>query len=98
MNGDPVTKMVINHLEQGEIGGRIGVKGPADGSAWFSNFCYQEGTPDLPVAPAEAPAIPGIILDWEITQPIVNSQVDPYSYYDSRQNLNWKPVAGGLLR
>ena len=92
MNGEPVTTMLINRLEQGDITGRIGVKGPADGSAWFSNFRYSAGTPELPGALAEEPASPGIIRDWEISQPIVNSEINPYQYYNSLQNLTWKTV------
>lgn len=92
MAGEPLTQMEVNRLELGDLTGRIGVKGPADGSAWFSNFRYSPDDPELPAAPMEAPAIPGIIQHWEITQPVVNSETDPYRYYDSRQNLAWKPI------
>lgn len=100
MDGEPVTTMLINRLEQGETTGRIGVKGPADGSAWFSNFRYSTGTPELPAAPAESPAIPGILTEWEISQPFANSEVDPYRYYDQFKNTTWKPAKaepGGLV-
>jgi sugar lactone lactonase YvrE len=92
MNGTPVTTMQINRLEQGEISGRIGVKGPADGSAWFSNFRYSAGTPELPAAPIESTPVPGIIRGWEISEPMVNSETDPYEYYITKPNLTWKPL------
>jgi hypothetical protein len=95
MEGEPVTTLSINRLELGDITGRIGVKGPVDGSAWFSNFSYSTAVPELPPPPMDEPPAPGIIQDWEITQPIVNSQIDPYEYYDSQADLKWKPVKAG---
>jgi sugar lactone lactonase YvrE len=92
MQGEPATVLSIGMLEFGDIGGRIGVKGPADGSAWFSNFKYSAAVPELPAPPLEESLFPGIIRDWEITQPIVNSEIDPYEYYQSRSELQWKAV------
>ena len=92
MEGETPMTMMIDQLELGEISGRIGVKGPADGSAWFSNFRYQEGKVILPAPPPASPVFPGIIQNWEITQPIVNSDVDPYRYYSGRSDVTWKPV------
>lgn len=92
MEGETATTLVINRLELGNLTGRIGIKGPADGSAWFSNFSFTTGVPVLPGVPVEAPLIPGILTDWEITQPMVNSETDPYQYYNSGPDLAWKPV------
>ncbi|MCX6227222.1 MAG: hypothetical protein NTV01_21155 [Bacteroidia bacterium] len=92
MQGEPAVVMYVSQLELGEIAGRIGVKGPADGSAWFSNFSYSPVTPKLPEPPIEEPLVPGIILQWEITQPIVNSEIDPYEDYHARCDLQWKAV------
>jgi outer membrane protein assembly factor BamB len=95
MEGEPSTELIVNHLELGEISGRIGVKGPADGSAWFSNFTYNTATPELPTAPMEESPSPGIIQDWEITQPMVNSKIDPNQYYSALGDLQWMPVEAG---
>ncbi|MFH0762054.1 MAG: hypothetical protein V2A67_11180 [Bacteroidota bacterium] len=92
MEGGTPQTMLINRLELGEISGRIGVKGPADGSAWFSNFRYQEVKVNLPAPLLSSPAIPGLMLEWEITQPMVNSETDPYRYYTGCAGLTWTPV------
>ncbi len=92
MDGESSKVLTINKLELGDLAGRIGVKGPADGSAWFSNFSYQEKDIALPPSPVPVPESPGLILNWEITQPVVNSEVDPYRYYSVLKEPVWNPV------
>ncbi|MGD8278835.1 MAG: hypothetical protein PVH00_12440, partial [Gemmatimonadota bacterium] len=41
--GDPTTPtLAVHHLELEPVPGPIGLSGPKDGSAWFSNFRYRE--------------------------------------------------------
>jgi len=100
MDGESSKVLTINKLELGDLAGRIGVKGPVDGSAWFSNFSYQEKNIILPPSPVPVPESPGLILNWEITQPVVNSEVDQYRYYSVLKEPAWSPVTanpGGLV-
>jgi len=100
MDGESSKILTINKLELGDLTGRIGVKGPVDGSAWFSNFSYQEKEIILPPSPLPIPESPGLILDWEITPPRVNSEVNSYEYYSVLKEPAWSRVKanpGGLV-
>ena len=35
---------------------------------------------------------PGIIKNWEISRPFLNSEINPYGYYDSHENLKWEKI------
>jgi sugar lactone lactonase YvrE len=62
---DPVLE--INRLEHGVSRGTIGLLGPKDGTACFSNFRYRldDGLAFEPPPPVESPG--GVITDWEIS-------------------------------
>jgi sugar lactone lactonase YvrE len=64
----------------------IGLTGPADGSAYFSNFSFRadDSLSFPPVAPAEQPL--GLITDWEISQVFKANETD----------LESTPAAQGL--
>jgi hypothetical protein len=89
---DPV--LVIDDLAHGESAGTIGLVGPTDGSAFFSNLRYEaiDGLRLPPPAPREA--MPGLISVWEISEPFNAIGVDFTRY--PRENVSvaaWKPVA-----
>lgn len=93
MGNNSLTTMIIDKLNLGEIPGRIGVKGPADGSAWFSNFRWSpEVNIDFPEPRQYHQPEPGIINNWEITQPITHDRVDQYRYYDKMEGLEWNDI------
>jgi len=68
--------LVIDHLRHGVSTGSVGVMGPSDGTAYFSNFTYREDD-DLgfePVPWADMP--PGTVTEWEISQAFTLGEVD----------------------
>jgi hypothetical protein len=88
----------IFHLEHGVSMGKIGLLGPEDGSAYFSNFSYTlqepEDFPQLPyiVTPSN------ILTDWEISQPLDyygHCPLDTYPSEEIFKKINWKSVKSG---
>ena len=72
--------LVIGRLEHGLSKGGIGVSGPMDGSACFSNFAYH-ATEDLEfVRPVPTEIAPGTVLDWEVSQSFRISELDLNAY------------------
>lgn len=66
----------VKELRLGEGGGSIGLRGPGDGTAYFSNFSY---SPDVtfdfrPIPPAEMQ--PGVVRTWELSQAFQMDVVD----------------------
>ena len=86
--------LTITELAHGLSKGTVGVWGPADGSAYFSNFSYRNDNtlqfPDeiLPDNPT------GIITDWEISQPDKLTAVDMEIYPEAQgiENIKWQKV------
>ncbi len=67
INDQPV--MFITELARGISKGTLGVWGPKDGSAYFSNFSYKV-TGDLKFPETVKADLPlGMITDWELSQP-----------------------------
>lgn len=85
---------VMNDLKHGVSKGSIGLNSPMDRTAYFSNFIYRmDNTLKFdPVPPIEVK--PGIITDWQISQPFKLSQVDIEQHPDEQNlgNLNWQKV------
>jgi hypothetical protein len=68
--------LVIPHLQHGRSKGAIGLLGPPDGTAYFSNFRFRQGE-DLEFPPerkVETP--PGVILNWELSPSFKASRID----------------------
>ena len=86
--------MIIDQLEHGISKGSIGVYGPKNGSAWFSNFSYQITDEiefsDLPVR--DLPV--GIIKDWKISEsfPYTSLELDKYPGSSWLDNIDWVEV------
>jgi sugar lactone lactonase YvrE len=84
----------ISHLEHGLARGGIGISGPMDGSACFSNFAYRL-TDDLEFTPPVPPeTAPGVMLSWEVSRSFRISDLD-LETYPLRQdlgNLEWRPA------
>lgn len=71
---DPI--MIINDLQHGASSGSLGVMGPVDGSAYFSNFSYRIDTTVYSGALTLKEKTIGIISDWDISQPFRAIDVD----------------------
>lgn len=68
--------LVIPRLRHGTSRGSIGVMGPSDGSAYFSNFSYR--TDDTLVFPAAPPVdeVPGVVRDWQVSRVFDANAID----------------------
>lgn len=94
--------LTVTDLKLGSRPGAIGVKGPNNGSAHFSNFRYRAtGELDFP-PPPEIPIPEGMITSWEISPPFkisdLNRERTPRS--QGITEIDWSPVhseASGLL-
>lgn len=86
--------ITITELAHGLSKGTLGVWGPLDGSAYFSNFSYRIDNPlQFPEAHmADDPL--GIITDWEISQSDKLSNVDMEILPDAEElkNIKWQKV------
>jgi hypothetical protein len=94
--------LVVDKLERGAGGGGLGLLGPPDGSAYFSEFSYSTAVAlELdPPAPRSAP--PGIISTWQLSQPLPLPEVDSERHYADQDlpELSWQTVESepsGLL-
>jgi hypothetical protein len=88
----PVLEM--HDLKHGASSGAIGLFGPRDGNYYFSNFSYRHddeltfGTPP----PVDVP--PGVITEWELSEPVGLSRVDVERYPGKEwlKGLSWTRV------
>ncbi len=66
----------IDQLKHGISRGSIGLNGPPDGTAYFSNFRF-ESRDDLVFDSPPVKTYPrGIIRDWELSQGFITAQID----------------------
>jgi sugar lactone lactonase YvrE len=97
-----VPALVIDHLKHGAGKGMIGVSGPTDQSACFSNFKYKADNTLKFDPPPKVITPPGIFTDWQLSQTLKLSQVD-VNHYPPKEELakiKWKkvrPEATGLV-
>jgi hypothetical protein len=85
----------VPHLGHGAGSGRVGLSGPADGSAYFSRFSCHENK-SLVFQPQVAQEIPfGIITNWEISQvfkaALINNEVHPDK--QGLEDVQWKATS-----
>ena len=72
--------LVIDALKHGVSKGTIGVFGPRDGTACFSNFAYRLDD-SLEFEPAPEPPTPaGVLAQWELSGPFAASALDRETY------------------
>jgi sugar lactone lactonase YvrE len=88
----PVLEM--HDLERGAGSGAIGLFGPRDGNYYFSNFSYRhdDGLAFEPPPPVDAP--PGVITEWELSEPFRLSRIDVERYPGKEwlEGLSWERV------
>ncbi|MFC2166394.1 SMP-30/gluconolactonase/LRE family protein [Acidobacteriota bacterium] len=88
--------LVINDLKHGKVKGWIGIKGPNNGLAHFSNFTFRHDD-NLKFDPPPSTQIPpDLLLDWDLSEPLKITQIDrekapPDTKIDS---LKWTKVTG----
>jgi hypothetical protein len=86
--------LVIRELRLGVRRGGIGLQGPPDGSAFFSNVTFRsDDSLVFPPQPRRDP-LPGIIRSWELSRPFralaVDSEKTPAG--QGLTDLAWQPV------
>ena len=93
-NDEPKPALIIENLTSGISAGGLGVSGPLDQSAFFSNFSYREESGlHLPPSVPREPML-GVIRDWEITEPFSMLKTDLKSRpnADLIEELTWRKV------
>jgi len=93
-NDLPEPVLAVDELARGNAGGGIGLAGPMDGTAFFSNLRVEAD--DGPALPPSAPreAMPGIVSAWEISAPFRAHGVDFTKYpQEAVAAAAWKPAA-----
>ena len=63
----PDPALVIPRLEHGASAGALGVSGPSDGTAYFSNFRYSDDAGAPFAAPPAVTPPPGTLLNWSVS-------------------------------
>jgi sugar lactone lactonase YvrE len=92
--------LIVNELMHGESRGTIGIM--AEGTAYFSNFKYTI-TDDLTFEPPPpVDTMPGIMTDWQLSQPFKLTEVDMQQYPDKNilSRVEWqqaKSAPSGLV-
>ncbi len=86
--------LAIDDLKRELRSGAIGVRGPADGSAFFSNFRYTLDPPAGFGPPPWRDSPPGIINRWEVSEPLTRADVAARTLPETTviEALTWRPV------
>lgn len=94
LGNNPEPVLDVQHLALGTRSGAIGVHGPANGSAFFSNFRYTEETHDFGTA-WRVETTPGIITNWKVSRVFPFDAATLDKYPDSGQEMSWESVSAG---
>ena len=94
LSGSKIPVLKIDQLKHGISKGGIALIAPPDGTAYFSNFkidCHSDpqfGPPSLEATP------PGVMTDWEISQPFKYGKIDLEKNYDDQKlgEIKWSKV------
>lgn len=91
-SGDPA--LVVTDLGHGESRGFIGVSGPPDGTAYFSNFTYEPRDDLVFPPPPRNESPPGLVTEWELSQTFKLGEIEMDSYpgSDLFDRIEWQPV------
>jgi hypothetical protein len=94
VGGDSTPALVVPHLQLDTVTGAIGLSGPTDGSAYFSDFRYREETA-LAFDPAPAEVVRAdAIRDWWVSRSYPADRVrrDRYPHFYSIFGAGWQHV------
>lgn len=91
---DGESAIAMNRLAHGVSRGSVGVLGPPNGTACFSNFAFHRDDSLVFEAPAEVGAEPGALLDWEISRvyPAARVNRDAYPGFYAIFFSEWRKV------
>jgi len=84
----------IDYLKHGISKGGVALTAPPNGSAYFSNFKIDTLTKLTFDEPQLEATLPGLISDWEISQPFKYSQMDLEKTYSQQgfTDIKWQKV------
>lgn len=90
-SAEPV--LTVANLARGVSAGSIGLVGPLDGTAYFSNVTVAPGNPSSPPSPPASESMPGLISDWRISDPFSLAEADFTRYpEDVVKKTSWKEI------
>lgn len=94
----PQPALVVPRLKHGQSKGQLGVMGPADGTAYFSNFTFSPDNNLIFRPPPPEDEVPGIIRDWQVSKPFAGERVDSEKAPDEQGlgDLGWTPLKSEL--
>ncbi len=75
-NDSPEPVLVVDDLARGESAGTIGLVGPPDGTAFFSDLRFEAIDGLLLPSPAPREALCGALLSWELSAPFSALGID----------------------
>lgn len=86
--------LVITNLKHGKSRGTIGVMGPRDKTAYFSNFRFKSDNTLKFDPPPKIQTPPGMIMDWELSQAFKANRIEMEIYPDEKilPEITWKKV------
>ncbi|MDH4221901.1 MAG: SMP-30/gluconolactonase/LRE family protein [candidate division Zixibacteria bacterium] len=92
LNDSDQPALAIYDLKHGLSKGTIGVLGPNNTSAYFSNFSYKIDSTLQFESPPPVETPPGMITEWELSQNFKISQIDMEKFPDDQilSGLQWK--------
>lgn len=86
--------LVIHHLKHGKSQGTIGLMGPRDKTAYFSNFRFRPDNTLEFDPPPKVETPPGMIMEWELSQAFKANRIEMEIYPDETilQKIAWEKV------
>jgi len=87
--------LLIHELKHGQKTGGLGLMGPLDGSAFFSNFSFRADSGLSFEPPPPKLAFPGILKDWELSRPFraLSLDLEKTPQEQGISGLGWKKVS-----
>jgi DNA-binding beta-propeller fold protein YncE len=95
LGGASQPALTVPHLRHGRSRGQLGVMGPTDGTAFFSNFSYRSDDGLAFDPPPPVNEVPGIVRDWRISKPFPFERVDLEKPPEAQGlgDLAWTPLS-----
>jgi sugar lactone lactonase YvrE len=87
--------LIVHDLKREPVTGAIGVRGPADGTAHFSDFRYSVEPPPDPGPMPWSGGPPGVMDRWQVTGPLARELVDSDELPspEALADMTWRAVA-----
>jgi hypothetical protein len=95
IGNDAEPALRIHRLQRGLTRGTIGLSGPRDGTAWFSNFRYR---PDAALQfdpPPLEDTPPGMLREWQVSTPLIARRIDRQHMPEPNElyGVHWQPLS-----